>query len=75
MGCRFEIGREIPGTSNFAEISCSDRIKQPKDPDFNIPQQILSLDTLYNNNRDQKIRFSVWNKENKMLNSVIVTIN
>ena len=30
---------------------------------------------LCNNNLDQQIRFSVWDKQNKMLNAVTTTIN
>ena len=40
---RFEIGREIPGTGNFAEIAATPHIKQPKEPDFDIPLRVYSL--------------------------------
>ena len=42
MGVRFEIGRQIPGTNNFAEIFCTQHIKQ-KSPDFDLPLQSLTL--------------------------------
>ena len=39
MRVRFEIGREIPGTQNFAEIYCTPHIKQRKSNDFELPMQ------------------------------------
>ena len=52
MGVRFEIGRQIPGTNNFAEIFCSANIKQRDSPDFDLPLQTISLQKLCNNNKD-----------------------
>ena len=75
MSVRFEIGRLIPGTQNYAEIATTNHIKQHKSPDFKIPLQQHSLAVLCNNNRDQKIRFSAWTKDNRMLNAIYVTIN
>lgn len=72
MAVRFEIGRQIPGTSNFAEIYCSRHIKQ-KSPDFEIPITV-SLVKLCNNNRDTNIRISVWTKRDKMLNQIQTTV-
>jgi hypothetical protein len=74
MGVRFEIGRAIPGTSNFAEIFCTRTIKQ-QSPDFDVPLQSLSLQKLCNNNRGSKIRFSVWDRRDKMINEVQVSID
>ena len=66
MAVRFEIGRQIPGTDKFAGIYCSSHIKQ-KSPDFEVPV-VVSMIQLCNNNLDLPLRFSVWNKGNKMLN-------
>ena len=75
MAVRFEIGRLIPGTQNYAEIATTQHIKQKKSADFKIPIQQHSLAVLCNNNQDQKIRFSVWTKDNRMINAAYVTIN
>ena len=37
MRVRFEIGRAIPNTNNYAEIFCTAHIKQRDSPDFDIP--------------------------------------
>ena len=74
MGVKFEIGRQIPGTDKFAEIFASQIIKQ-KDGDYHLPLQSISLQKLCNNNRDAKIRFSVWDRREKLLNDVQFTIN
>ena len=75
MAVRFEIGRLIPGTQNYAEIATTQHIKQRKSNDFKIPIQQHSLAVLCNNNQDQKIRFSVWTKDNRMINAAYVTIS
>ena len=77
---RFEIGREIPGTSNFAEIYATDWIKQRIKPDFILPTQQHMLKELCNNNRDARIRFSIWVKakcctREHIINEVFVSIN
>ena len=72
MAVRFEIGRQIPGTDKFAEIYCSSHIKQ-KSPDFEVPV-VVSMVKLCNNNKDIPLRFSVWNKGNKMLNQFETTV-
>ena len=74
MGVRFEIGRQIPGTNNFAEIFCTQHIKQ-KSPDFDLPLQSLTLQALCNNNKDAMIRFSVWTRRDQMINEVQMSIN
>ena len=75
MTVRFEIGRQIPGTNKFAEIWCSRNFKQ-QSPDFDISMQQQTLAKLCNNNRDAKIRFSVWTKTgDKMINEVQISVN
>ena len=74
MAVRFEIGRQIPGTNNFAEVYCSKHIKQKTCNDFDLPM-VVSLTKMCNNNKDIPIRFSVWNKRDKMLNQVQLTVN
>ena len=69
----FQIGRQIPGTDNFAMIYQSEPIKQ-ESADFDIPI-ILSMEKLCNNDRDTNVRFSVWNKRNEMINQVQTTVN
>ena len=73
MAVRFEIGRQIPGTNNFAEVYCSKHIKQKTCNDFDLPM-VVSLTKMCNNNKDIPIRFSVWNKRDKMLNQVQFTV-
>ena len=72
---RFEIGRNIPGTNNFAEIYSSKHFSQESQDFDNLPLQTFSLAELCNNNRDAPIRFSVWTKQNKMINEVKASIN
>ena len=75
MTVRFEIGRQIPGTNNFAEIFCSRNFKQVASPDFDLTEQTVTLQKLCNNNKDAMIRFSVWTKADKMINSVQFSAN
>lgn len=73
MSVRFEIGRAIPGTDKFAEIFATKMIKQRENPDFTIPKNIFSFTQLCNSDENAQIRFSVWNKNNKMINSIQTT--
>ena len=75
MSVRFEIGRSIPGTDKFAEIAATGMIKQKNNPDFVIPMNCYTLVQLCNGDKDAQIRFSVWNKNEKMINAVQTTIN
>ena len=65
---RFEIGRNIPGTTNFVSIySSTHYLRQFHDFEM-LPVKTFKLAELCNNNRDAPIRFSVWTIENKMIN-------
>ena len=71
---RFKIGRQIPGTSNFAEVFKTELLCF-QTPDYELPLQMLNLSQLCNNNRDAKIQFSVFNAKDKMINQVQHSIN
>ena len=71
---KFKIGRQIPGTQNFADVCSTDWIKQSS-ADFELPLQEINLSQLCNNNKDSLIRFSVWIKKNKLINEVQTSVN
>ena len=51
-------------------------IKQGNDrPDYDIKKNMFTLVALCNSNVEQQIRFSVWDKTDRMINAVYTTIS